>query len=462
MKATSKMNTKTILSAWFTVLGTVLGVIIQTALAGNIIKVSDFGDGSGSAANVQSAYNVASDGDTIQLPVGTNTWISGITIGKPVNVMGAGARQTKLVAGSSLVTSFFTITGFSSTNLVRVSGINFDMVDSSKSSRYAINVNSVQLERLRIDNNEFHYGYQQLEIGGSKGVVDHNYFYNPLKGISFTAGTSAQADESWRSMAAGTGDALFVEDNWFIYDANYRETYSQEAVGTYNGGKLVIRYNHLDSTNYVNATTITPVETHGSASGGSAIGYWQAGVGARRGQSVVEIYGNIMGGKRIDFLAILRGSANLVFSNRVDSGVSWNPRVYLREEEYSMSSNWSPLRTNWPAEDQVHNTFIWTNTVKGVPMTSTDVAIGDVSSAIMENRDYWMHAPQSSGGYEYFTGSNGASDSYPTDGIKYPTKGTMKFMADGPNAYYPYTPYVYPHPLAPPPPTVVKNFRQLN
>ena len=29
----------------------------------------------------------------------------------------------------------------------------------------------------------------------------------------------------------------------------------------------------------------------------------------------------------------------------------------------------------------------------------------------------------------------------------YPTLGTMEFIAEGPNEYYGYTPYTYPHPL---------------
>ena len=49
-----------------------------------------------------------------------------------------------------------------------------------------------------------------------------------------------------------------------------------------------------------------------------------------------------------------------------------------------------------------------------------------------------------------FTGKNGASNTFPTDGSTYATQGTMQFVPTGPNAYFGYVPYRYPHPLATP------------
>lgn len=426
----------------------VLYVPVESAFSASIIRVSDFGDGTCSVANFQSAYNAASVGDTIQLPVGTNTWATGIIISKAVNIIGMGKNQTKLIADSSLSTSLLRITGFSYSDVLRISGICFDLGPVPRDPKYAILISNVTLDNLRIDHCEFHYGFQQLQIEGSKGVIDNNYFYNPLKAISFSAGSSIQASNSWNDMAMGTGNALFIEDNHFIDDANYNQSYSQERIGTYNGGKLVIRYNTFDSTNYPNTTTIDPIQTHGSAAGGIIKGYWQLGTGARRGQSTVEIYNNIMTGKRIDFMATLRGSANLIFSNKAISA-KYAPTIDMFEEEQDQYPQWDPSRTAWPAEDQIHNSFIWGNTLICNGITNLNPVQIHPSSTnfIQENRDYWLHAPQSTGGREYFTGANGASSSYPTDGNTYPTLGTMVFTNGGPNAYYGYVPYTYPHPL---------------
>jgi len=433
------------------VVGAFLTFIITSsgsALASQIVTVANFGDGSGSIANVQAACNWAAAGDTILFKAGNFTWSSGLVIRKPLILQGADILDggTRITAFDTLNAPLITFTGFSSSNLVMVTGFKFDLVNYSSSDRCAVTTKEIALANLRVCSNEFYYGYEQLHIEGAKGVVDHNTFHNPMKGISYTAGTAAQANESWANMNAGTGDALFVEDNKFIDDENYKASYSQERIGTFNGGRLVIRYNLFDCSSYTNASTIDPIMTHGNAAAGAMGGYWQIGNGARRGQSVVEIYGNVMNGKRIDFLATLRGSANIVFSNRLVNTFTMVPRIYLREEEYTVSQ-WNPARTNWPAEDQVHNTFIWDNTFNGKSQTNANIVIGDVAEMIKEGRDFFLHAPSSSGGSEVFTGLNGASGSYPTDGATYPTKGTMIFTPVGPNAYYGYAPFTYPHPL---------------
>lgn len=396
-------------------------------------------------ANAQTAYNAASTGDTIVFPLnGASTWGAGLAIGKAVTIVGNG---TTLTAGATLNTGFLYGTGFTSSSLTRITGFNFNLVNFNAAGAGVVFAN-ITNSNLRIDHNSFSYGYESLQVGGCKGVVDHNSFTNCLKAIGFTAGSVAQANASWVSMDAGTSDALFIEDNSFVYNASYPGTYVQESIGTENGGKLVVRYNTWNSTALpLSIGTIIPVITHGSAAGGVANGYWQQGTGARRGQSVVEIYNNTVTGARVDFLCQLRGSANLVHDNTLDT-TAFNPRVLVYEEEQYESSNWNPLRTAWPAEDQVHNSFFWNNTLRlnGVANGSYFEVAASSTAYIQLNRDYFLHAPQSSGGKESFTGANGASSTYPTDGVLYPTLGTMTFSAVGANAYYPYTPYTYPYP----------------
>lgn len=409
------------------------------------IKVADYGDGSCSFVNAQAAYIAASEGDTIVFPAGTCTWSSTLTISKPLIIMGAGTGSegtTKLVASGTMNNGFFHVTGITSSELMRISGFYFEMTDMTPFT--AIYVSSVDMDNIRIDHNIFNQGNKPLLFYNLKGLIDNNYFYNGNLSILYSAAEKANA--SWDSMDAGTVDALFIEDNHFIHDANFLRTYTNECIGTFNGGKLVVRYNHFESYNIPDtAGTVTPIMTHGSAAGGVAYGYWQLGTGARRGQSVVEIYNNVFEGKRIDFPAVLRGSANLVYNNMIGK-VKYSPRIYLREEEYS-EVQWTPARTEWPAEDQVHNTFIWNNTYNGSQLTTSNIAIGPDGDKIKLNRDYFLHAPEAAGGKEIFTGANGASGSYPTDGVTYPTRGTMIFKTEGPNAYYGYTPYTYPHPL---------------
>lgn len=400
-------------------------------------------------AEFDAKYALTVTGDTIRfVQSGSATWSSSHTIGRAITIDGNG---TTLTAGTPLDSGFFYITGFTSSALMRVTGFTFSLVDHAlHGAAIDCGDGGLALTSFRVDHNTFSFGYNAMLAYGVMGVVDHNTFRNNLKSIDYSAGNNTQATASWVSMAAGTANALFVEDNTFVDDASYPNSggvaFTQEKMGTQNGGKLVFRYNTYNCDAFPTNDNCEFIMTHGSAPGGVPAneGYWQQGFGARRGQSVVEIYNNTSHGKRIGFLCTLRGSANLVWGNSCTSTIG-TPEVYLREEESTAS--WSPSRTTWPAEDQVHNSFFWSNTVNGVTVTGSDFVTGDIPAFIQENRDYFVHAPQSSGGSESFTGANGATNGYPTDGVLYPTLGTMTFSASGPNAYYGYTPYQYPNPL---------------
>ena len=423
---------------------TLLSIIMLTT---SILGATWNTDSDPTPAEVQALVNGASAGDTISIAAGAFSWGSGVTIGDRINIKGQGGRNgttkiTVTVGGFDV----FHFTGFTATETLTISGIEFNLLDDT-SNTSAVETSSCTLDQLIITDCEFHYGSSQLLLAGAKGVVYECNSYNPIKFISYTAGTTAQANESWDDLTAGTNDALFIEDNNIYWNSDYNESYSQETIGTFNGGKLVIRYNAWDGTGYPNSTTVDPIMTHGSAGAGVTDGYWQIGTGARRGQSVVEIYNNTVTATRVDTLCILRGSTNLVYNNTLDTATH-NPVILLREEEQD-GGQWNPARTAWPAEDQVHNSFFWNNVLRlnGTPNSNYVSVQSGSETYIQEDRDYWMNEPASSGGSESFTGKNGGSSAYPTDGVRHPTLGNMTFSSSGANAHYPYTPYNYPHPL---------------
>ena len=419
------------------------------------ILVASYGDGTASLTNATSAYNAASAGDTIQFPLnGSATWSAPLTIGKVLTIDGNG---TTLTGSGAMSGGFFTFGIFTSTTLMRITGFTFNL--SGTAGQVLFFTPGVDLTQFRFDHNICNKGASLAEFRGMKGVVDNNYLYNMQTFFVFNAGTRAQADASWASMVPGTSDMLCVESNHFTIDGNWAGSSggNDSLFDTNNGGKLTFRYNIVDiSTAPITTQTWWMIQEHGNALGGAhgndpTWGYWQRDLtetGARRGQSIVEIYNNTLSGKFHPAWFISRGSSNIVHDNTITS-TQGTPYVYLREEEAYETSNWSPVRTSWPAEDQVHNTFFWNNTYNGSGDSDSTVTVEPASATfIQKDRDYFLHAPQSSGGKESFTGANGAAGSAPTDGSTYVTLGTMTFSGTGANAYYPYTAYTYPHPLA--------------
>jgi len=69
------------------------------------------------------------------------------------------------------------------------------------------------------------------------------------------------------------------------------------------------------------------------------------------------------------------------------------PRSVLQEEEAWDSDAFSPVRTVWPAMDQITNSFIWANTRNGTASVSVVNYDASVDTFIVENRDWWAHAP---------------------------------------------------------------------
>jgi len=449
-----------------------------SALAASF-NVVDYGDTTMSITNFESALAAASSGDTILFDGNDATWTAEATVGKAVIITGGG---TTLTENGTLTNGFFNITNFTdNTNTMQITGFIFQGNDQGTAKAINVDSSNMALTYLRIDNNDFHFFAKCISVGGSYGVIDNNTFYNARTAIEFTAGTNAQALSSWASMAAGTANALFIEDNDFILNADYPGEITQQQISAYNGGKIVIRHNTLDTDDIAyQGGTAAMIMLHGSANAGGTptYGYWESGDGARRSPSVIEIYENTMHGYRLDFLCQLRGGACLVWNNSITSVIG-TPRIYLREEEYTVLSGWDPLRTAWPAEDQIHNSFFWGNTIQGVaadvddvvvlpsnddctgsgtPFTNcTGVGIGtydldEEDAFIKVNRDFFMHEPSTIGdgetlGIETFTSANGAAGTHPTDGDPYANEGTMTFTADVENAYYGYVAYEYKHPL---------------
>jgi hypothetical protein len=203
-----------------------------------------------------------------------------------------------------------------------------------------------------------------------------------------------------------------------------------ECIYHQEGARTVIRYNTFDGENY--NYDFCPFDSHGNQN-------LYDGVADFRGQPLLEVYENTFKYDKTYRVCYIRGGSVLFYNNAFTYLTSSSGEIVVTEEE-AWQTNWfDPVDTVWPAEDQIMNSFFWGNTRNGSPITSVTISGAGSSTFIQEDRDYFMHAPQSSGGYEYYDDRPGAAGNG--------TDGTLNFSGSGANVYYPYTPYTYPHPL---------------
>ena len=318
-----------------------------------------------SLADVIAAYNAALPGDTVQIPAGSATWSSGLTISKSIVLQGMGVSSTVLTNGG--INSMINISP-SSDVPIRVTGIYFDNVINTGATKAAIGISgkrdgSFALTQIRIDHNTFHKGKWTVNTyGWVCGVIDSNTFVD----CDIAVGTVGDDDRAWtRSIQAGTANSLFIEDNTFIMDNNSDVSLNEQVYHS-EGGMTVVRHNTFDGTARTSDDSLF-IDSHGN------IGYYVNNNNDFRGQPIIEIYNNTMNAHHTYRFIHLRGGSTLVHDNTFGylSG-SKPPSIQMDEEEDWQTSFFSPLRTVWPAQDQVNNSFFWNNTINGAALVDGD------------------------------------------------------------------------------------------
>jgi Domain of unknown function (DUF4082) len=394
-------------------------------------------------SDVLSAYNSANSGDTVAIPAGNVTWSAGLSISKSVTIQGAGSTKTIINKSGSF--TVFTVSGMGADVPVRITGLRINASVGQNGTNSAVSTlgpqnSSFSFTKIRIDNC-FFYGGQQVIFWEYRaiGVVDHCTFHN----CAYATQVYGMFDLDWNRYSApnpalkyGTADAVFFEDNTFIYDNAI--TYFDCLSDCFEGGRLVFRHNTFDLSQYTSAGEFGSLITgHGNEA------YWtrNANNDNFRAALMHEIYNNTFKIYQCYRVIWPRGGRLLVANNTFTVTVgSIGSMVALSEEEDWPSRgpsgvDWfNPLRTAWPAEDQVNNAFIFGNTVNGSPQSDSMITGWDATdtTSIQKGRDWWDVPPSS------------------TTKTIYPNPGSPS-LANYPNPYNPavtsWTAFTYPHPL---------------
>ena len=212
----------------------------------------------GSAQNVQYVHdNLAVDGDTITLPVGTFSWTSSVTITKTITLQGAGTFVTGGGDQSVIIDNYAANQPLIRFTLGRITGLTVQSGTGSLKDGGTINVSGAP-GNVRIDHCHLlattNANYKMIAFwGGIRGVLDHCildftglnalYFYNGRKGAGDIAGNL-----EWSLPTAfGSSDYFFIEDN-IINGTATGGTYNTRIFDGFTAAKVVARFNTLSQS----------------------------------------------------------------------------------------------------------------------------------------------------------------------------------------------------------------------
>lgn len=268
-----------------------------------------------SYADVNYCVNTcAARGDTVNVPAGSATWSSQLSLTKAISLVGAGAANTIITSGGS---SGSWQIRFDPSDppadadvLMRITGFTFDLRGGVQWMRCR-HTTTDTLNKVRIDHNTFLPTTERVfeTIGRYHGVFDNNTITSQAGCVSIADASATfqfsnhLGSASWNthsSDSTGTAVNMYIEDN--VVDIPCTTGFEKFLVTTMGNG-AVMRYNTLsmdrDAFGYGG-------DTHGAQPGPSY---------AAKG---VEVYGNkftLEGTGNFDMF-YLRGGKSMVFLNR--------------------------------------------------------------------------------------------------------------------------------------------------
>jgi len=258
-----------------------------------------------SRTDVANTIAAASDGDTVQVPAGTCSWNSAVSVTKAITIIGAGIDQTVIkddvprdASGNASLFAINTPEGknwrLSGFTLQRgsVAGNAFNAAIAAFGGSKAFRIDHIKFNDLL--NNGIRI------VGDMWGVIDHcegftSGVYAMVDIWHTTFGGSGQyGDKSWAMPTnLGSEQAVFLEDNSWASAVTVGAIVDSKA-----GGRYVARYNTLKNVFFQN---------HGTETTGRY----------RSGRSM-EIYNNTLSGGT--FVGVVfRGGTGVVYNNTVSA-----------------------------------------------------------------------------------------------------------------------------------------------
>lgn len=371
---------------------------------------------SASQADVEAAITSASPGDTVNVPAGSATW-NGLTIAKPISLVGAGIGQTNI----TITTGENTITK-QATGITYMRGFSFSR--TSQPTTYAWIINGNWSDRPVIIEECAHTvsdaSMYQVTLAG--GLIIAKCTFSGLVDDSFIRPKTYSDDESWTTNRTwGTEDTngennIYVEDCYFYGGGN-------QGIDADDASRVVYRYNRLVFSSF---------NTHGWATSSVGVRHFEV-----YNNDFQYPYGNAETITNVNRLIWIRGGAGVIADNTIAalSSQEWGEKptymftIRSAEDALIMGSPPSCGATSYPVPRQIGQGYvvgtgyvtdkIWvygnTGTGAGIDRLSADWNWGNPCGFT------WSDFCQAGRDYEFNNGSPGSPPGY--------------------------TKYTYPHPL---------------
>jgi hypothetical protein len=387
-----------------------------------------------SQADVQAAVNAAASGGTVQVPSGTCTWSSDVTVTKAIHLQGAGIGSTVINGGVS-----YNPTTTEASKVFEMNGFTFQ----GTGAHFTPNAPgaTTPITGLAIHDNAFNgSSVRALVLSGLEyGVFYNNTFSGNFISVSVIG--VGWPGETYPS-TFGSANYPYFEDNTFGNGTG--EFVSEEG----QGGRLVFRHNTI--TGYA-CSGCEVFDIHGEQGSGG----WSVST---------EIYHNSInvGASGTYRWVHHRGGQAVIFNNTVNRNIAFNFTEYQAwggngicnayPIGYNSSENYcSPINGTSCLETQIHNSFYFNNLVGGSQQTpsytegsggscGSDPPWGD-DQYIRLNREYWLPTYGPAGSLPATCTADGNTYYGATD-------TDVIYKCTAPNTWSVfYQPYTYPHPL---------------
>jgi len=352
-------------------------------------------------AVINGPAHTAVDGDVIQIPPGSCTWTSGITVPSNIGITiigsgtpnsggsttGANSTCTATVITDQLSGgALFTMTPEYGNSTSRISCMNLLPTTPNPGFGSPIVVTgactSSGCPSVRLDNLTVPEGWAANGVSDDAfsivnnmfGVVDHNTVGGPTladNGVDFVnvgdgawQGVGLWGDNSWATPDTfGTNQALYLENNTFTNSFG-TDADSYPGNGDFGGGRYVCRFNTFNSV-----TPATACTDHGTDT-----------IGRVRGGRQIEFYGNTVNcPTTCGAIFGDRSSVSLVFDNTIASGATGAFVSVDTQRTWRADSPWGPCDGSG-AFDQNDGTTYYSGTVGSVSMSGDEYSVADSGS----------------------------------------------------------------------------------